>query len=54
MNLPATSENMPSSHKKNDGKNMATQSTKKHLKLASSVNYTFLGNDTPYKKQGQT
>lgn len=54
MNLPATSENMPSSHTKNDGKNMGTQSTNKHLKLASGVNFTFLGNDTPYKNQGQT
>jgi hypothetical protein len=33
---------------------MGTQSTKKHLKLASIVNFTFLRNDTPYKKQGQT
>jgi hypothetical protein len=50
MNLPIASENMPSSQKQNDGKNMGTQLTKKHLKLAPSVNFSFLGNDTPYKK----
>jgi hypothetical protein len=55
MNFPTTNENIPSSQKQNDGKNMGTRLTKKHLKLAPSVNSTFLGNVTPYKKQqGQT
>jgi len=54
MNIPATIENMPLSQKQKDGKNMGTQITNKHLKLTPSVNFAFLGNDTPYKKQGQT
>jgi hypothetical protein len=53
MNLPTTSENMPSSKKQNDGKNMGIRLTNKHLKLTPSVKFAFLGNGTPYKKQGQ-
>jgi hypothetical protein len=46
MNFTPTSENMTSSQKQNDGKNMGTQLTNKHLKLAPNVNFSFLGNNT--------
>jgi len=41
MNFTPTSENMTSSQKQNDGKNMGTQLTNKHLKLAPNVNFSF-------------
>jgi len=46
MNFPPTNKNMTSSQKQNDGKNMGTQLTNKHLKLAPNVIFSFLENDT--------